>query len=706
MTTTKTWWLEEPLCIIEICDCYHIAQEGAKAFDPAGISRRMCELQAVGCHVFPVGGHLNGKDLWFRHKSPGDPPMALDYLEGWLRHAKPLGLRTVVYFNVHSVKAEYAKLHPNWQQRRYDGTPKDDVYNVDSAFCLNSPWRDWVFDRLRELLAYPIDGIFYDGPVVFQECCFCEHCKALYQARDGGAMPPKTDRDHPEFPKLVEFQSDSMARFLADSQRLIKSIRPEVLFYMNSNGLGPDYATGRNNRKLVPHQDILACEGGFLYGDLNTVPWWKVAMNAKLIEAEAATAGKPTLIFGCIAHKSWTYFSLPATEVKLIFASSVAHGAGTWLAIMKDSMREPAVQVVEELYHFARAHRQDLFDTHSLSEVAILASKATMNYYSGADVPLTDFTRSTSAQRAGNYNDEFQGFYRALVSRQVHFDLIDDQTLLEPNLSRFKLIILPNVACLPGEAAKALARYVRDGGTILATFETGFYDGYGRRCDRPQLADLLGIVYGAEPLEGPRGIDYLFRHDSAPYDQDITATYIPSPLYAMTVQAAAAARVPLTFSTKSATQYGSLPQDSNRPAMVVHRVGKGQAIYFAGDLGGALHMWHLAEHIQFVRNLVAGCDASPLSIDPAPESLEVSLRRTRDGRKVLLHLVNYTGGMTRPITRVVPLKGLSVSLRLPGPARSVRTLWSPSELPFRSHGNTVEFSVDVEECQIVEIELK
>jgi len=186
----------------------------------------MKELQAVGCHVFPVGGHLDGANLWFRHTSPGDPPMAFDYLGGWLEHARPAGLRTVVYFNVHSAMGPYARRHPDWQQRRPDGSPKDDVYSIDSTFCINSPWRDWVLDRLRELCAYPIDGIFFDGPVVFADCCFCEHCRKAFADRFGRDMPPVKDRRREDFGDLVDFQSDSMARFLADSRRVIKSIKP------------------------------------------------------------------------------------------------------------------------------------------------------------------------------------------------------------------------------------------------------------------------------------------------------------------------------------------------------------------------------------------------------------------------------------------------------------------------------------------------
>jgi len=94
----------------------------------------------------------------------------------------------------------------------------------------------------------------------------------------------------------------------------------------------------------------------------------------------------------------------------------------------------------------------------------------------------------------------------------------------------------------------------------------------------------------------------------------------------MTVAAAPGATVPLTFSTKSPTRYGALPEDSGRPAMIVSSRGKGRAIYVAGDLGGTIHKVHLLEHLQLIRNIVADSGASPLEIADCPQSVEVSLR--------------------------------------------------------------------------------
>ncbi len=63
-----------------------------------------------------------------------------------------------------------------------------------------------------------------------------------------------------------------------------------------------------------------------------------------------------------------------------------------------------------------------------------------------------------------------------------------------------------------------------------------------------------------------------------------------------------------------------------------------------------------------------------MSVTGAPPSLEVTHRRKRDGSADLVHLINYTGGMTRPIERVLPLRDLELTVRAIGRVSEVRSL--------------------------------
>ena len=41
--------------------------------------------------------------------------------------------------------------------------------------------------------------------------------------------------------------------------------KPDAPLYVNANGLHSGAANGRDNRHLIPHQDMLGAEGGFIF---------------------------------------------------------------------------------------------------------------------------------------------------------------------------------------------------------------------------------------------------------------------------------------------------------------------------------------------------------------------------------------------------------------------------------------------------------
>ncbi len=150
-------------------------------------------------------------------------------------------------------------------------------------------------------------------------------------------LPSKTklsaNREDPEWSKLLEFQSDSIARFLRDSNRILKEINPQILFYMNGNTIAPSWPTGRDNRKIIGETDVLGAEGGFLYGEL-AEPIYKPGAVAKLLETQAG--GKPTVVFDAAKQGPWTFSKLPAGEISILYSQTITYQGNVWLAISID----------------------------------------------------------------------------------------------------------------------------------------------------------------------------------------------------------------------------------------------------------------------------------------------------------------------------------------------------------------------------------
>ena len=282
----QPWWEREPFRIIDLTT----SMSRIDYRDPAQLAQEQASLgfNAEHFEVMGMTGGLDDRNFFFKTKlaAAAHP----DYLGRYLPGAKKRGIRTFIYFDVHYYSMRFAAQHPNWRQIRENGKPLDGVYDTGADFCVNTPWREWVFQVIRDLAAYPIDGIFYDGPVYRPDTCYCPYCRAKFRARYGSDMPPKSVRTGKRFQQLLEFQADSIADFLRDTRSILKSVNPNIALYMNGGVRGANWATGRLNRVLIKEQDLLGSEGGFLGGDLTRVPLWKPGLTARLLETQAGAS--------------------------------------------------------------------------------------------------------------------------------------------------------------------------------------------------------------------------------------------------------------------------------------------------------------------------------------------------------------------------------------------------------------------------------
>ena len=249
------WWEKEPLRIVELEEGY----EFDKKFE------FLKDLGANMEHVTRFTDTSPGTSFLDAHNLFGGKKVNFDSLRDYLSAAHKSKIRVIIYYNVHAIEISYARQHREWQQILDDGKPIEDVYSVDSSFCINSAWREEVFRTLRKLASYEIDGIFYDGPIFFSGTCHCESCKRLFNEKYKKELPSKAElssrHDTAEWKEIVEFQSDSIAIFLRESNKILKEINPQILFYMNGNTIAPSWPTGRDNRKIIRETDILGAEG-------------------------------------------------------------------------------------------------------------------------------------------------------------------------------------------------------------------------------------------------------------------------------------------------------------------------------------------------------------------------------------------------------------------------------------------------------------
>lgn len=691
----EKWWEKEPLRIVEL-------EQGFEFGEKADLLK---DLGANMEHVVRFTETSPGTSFIDAHNLYGGPKINFSNLKSYLNEVHKRDIKVVMYFNVHAILSSYANQHPEWQQIRDDGKPVNDVYSVDSSFCINSPWREEVFLTVRRLASYKIDGIFYDGPIFFSNTCYCEHCKKLYREKYGLDIPSKTrfssERNSGEWTSLINFQSDSIATFLRDTKRILKEINPQIMLYMNGNTLAPSWPTGRDNRKIIRETDILGAEGGFLYGEL-TEPVYKPGAMAKLLQTQAE--GKPTVVFDAAKQGPWTYSMLPPGEISILFSQTITHQANVWLAICNTNplSHKKEMDVIRKYNRFIRENPDPFFKTESLAKTALLWPQRAGNYYSGSSVPLTDFTKESKTAKAGNISEEFYGFYDGLSRGHFPFDVIDEEAL-KGNIRKYDLIIFPNAACIGKEEGNRIRDFVSNGGNIISTFETSRYDENGKILDPAGLNDIFGIEKTGDVF-GPLSWDYItLKTDGNESFKDIVNENIYAPSYGLKIKAKAG-RTLAYFCKPLPGSYAARPEISEFPFIVENNFGKGRSFYFAGTFGGTLSKYHFPEYYRILTNLVNTLSRPSVILDNTPSSIEISLRRK--GNSVYLYLINFTSEMRRPIQRIIPCTDLKADIFLQTEVKNVKALWSGINLDFTIKGDSVSFVLPlIEDYEIIEIKL-
>jgi hypothetical protein len=645
------------------------------------------------------------------------PPLGdFDLIREYLPHARKYGIHVLAYLNMHWFAYDFADAHPGWEQLMADGTAygrANPLYGGGTTFCVNGGWRDWARDMAGEAMKTGIDGVFLDGPVVFPGCCYCPACREKFQERFGAEIPPAEDWSDERWKDFVEFREDSMAEFLAYCRSAVKSVNPDGVIFLNAGSWHAGaWRVARDIEKVGDFQEFNGAEAFFHPGPRQHIlHFWATA--AKHLVA----GGKPAVVFSHHALGSWHYIPLPPIETQLAIAQTVACGANPWFAVFDyalDHSRDLALQPVKEIQGFLEENEEYYTETESCAEVALLFSRQTATYYvsalediygeagTGAERDLIADVgtgeRIVDWRKRKQLCDDicghsYLGYFTALTREHIQFDVILDKDLTPEFLSRYKVLILPNSACLSDSQAAAVREYVESGGGLIAEFETGEYDERGRRRASNPLADVLGVSKIERAMPPAAGEEYVKVKSGHPAVGSFgIGQLIARPQLSLEVEKTSQAEAPVVFMNRIGRLYAGLAGESDAPALIAHEFGKGRVAYLPALVGDFYARFKMHEYQLLIASTVRWACASPLCMEvEAPATVEVELRRQADPDRLIVHLVNNTGDMQRPISEIIPVRDVRIRLR-GGSASQVRSLRT-GPLSFTSDEHRLEFTI-------------
>ena len=159
--------------------------------------------------------------------------------------------------------------------------------------------------------------------------------------------------------------------------------------------------------------------------------------------------------------------------------------------------------------------------------------------------------------------EHIQLFYNALHDRNIAVDFARPTE----DLSRYKLVFAPSLHLLSGGEADRLKLYVQNGGTLVATFNTGLVDEHNMAPDTGYPHDLTDL-FGLEVLEfdqlPPGEENHLTFKGTFP-----TSHMHPARLWCDIIE------------PKDCQVLATYAKDfyAGRPALTMHTFGLGKAVY-------------------------------------------------------------------------------------------------------------------------------
>ena len=674
-------------------------------------------LSAGGCVAYyPTTIPFHHRSQWLGESDPFGELVA---------GCRRLGMVVIARTDPHATYDDVHDARPDWIAMGADNHPRRHWASPEMwVTCALGPYNfEFMTEVKREIMSrYHVDGIFinrWDGSGV----CYCEHCRRNFHAATGQELPRSTDPQDPARHAYILWRQQR----LFDLWRLwdgeVRRINSNSCVIPNTGGGATSSLDMQKIGELAPTliADRQARRG-------LTAPWAN-GKNAK--EFRAAMGRKPIVgIFsiGLEEPYRWKDSVQSDAEIRVWVADGTANGLRPWFTKFSGVLYDRRwLGVVEDLYRRYAGWEKYLRNEAPLARVGLVYSQQTAWFYGG--------------ERAGaRVEDHTLGWYQALIEARIPFEMVHDRLLDAAHVGPFKTLILPNIAALSDAQCDQLRAFVKNGGSLIATYETSLYDEWGVARKDFGLADLLGVSFKGS-VEGPLHNAYLrLEHNTArghPLLKDLEdAPRVIHGVWRVEVEAhEKSPNPPITL----IPSYPDLPMEkvypraakTDKPEAYLHEfhgaadVGRptpqnpkseirnpksaSRLVYFPWDIDRTFWEVLCVDHFKLLRNALEWVtnEEPPVTVT-GPGVLDVTVWRQKGSLTV--HLVNLTNPMMMkgPIRELIPIGPQQVRLRLPAAtrARRISLLAANRRPPVKRDGQFLSLTVpSILDHEIVAVDL-
>jgi hypothetical protein len=406
-----------------------------------------------------------------------------DYFAEICAKAPERGLAVVAYYNM-LLDDLMGKEHPEWLQRSISGEPlKFESYDM---FCMNSPYRDYVFKSLEEIArSYNVSGFMFDIQYWHPKGCYCPYCAGRFQEEGGKEFSPSSFNLQ-DWKVFDEFRRKWRREFILTARERLLNVDSRYTFTWNGSG---NFSDDPDLEQYVSH-----------YGTEAHPP----AYTACSVKARwLASSRKPFSMWMPESIGSWGHFTVTTPKTMIAMCAMTLANGG---AVTANHIPMPAGD------YRGRAFR----GVYAMLNKVMGWVKDHEEYAGGAGIKCaglfhsidnTAVSKLRGLARGGGISgvkDQALGVPNAYAAGQlleelhIPFEFIHGEagllSLSPQELNQYEVIILPNTGYLRGEAVSILKSYVTGGGKLLSFYNTGLLSDVGEERENFVLTD----VYGAD----------------------------------------------------------------------------------------------------------------------------------------------------------------------------------------------------------------
>ena len=621
---------------------------------------------------------------------------ARDLLREFLDAGREAGVAVIAYADSKWDTQRFLE-HSAWAIRK-DGKVRANDARADLRIwpmCPNSPYLEYFKDILREVTAYGPAAVYIDnfGMALGCECRFCANA---FREAEGEELPARQDWGDPVWQVYRRWSRERNFALARGLVAAIRSVDPEMVVVFNRGifrsmtGVGNPEDIREFAHEIADnvHAEAAVHFYGQSFGHIN-----EQCAFGRAIETPMWTWVEYPVL-------PWSYVSCPQAEVKIKAAKVLANGARpmVWSVPCGPECDKRGMEGVAEVFGLAARCPEFFNEAERLPFLGVVYSSQTMEEYCRGDEAVFDECQK-----------EFEGTLALARRTHIPADVVLDGQVSQERLSRYRALSLPGVAALSEDQRREIRAFVDAGGGLIATFNSSLCDECGDRRDDFGLADVLGARFERELAHRTlhRSCAYSALDAGSPITSEFGQGFLlPEAGRCLGVKETCRAVRLSALLTRCRYYCDYAGERTDYPGMLANEFGKGRAVYIPSQFGRTYAEFGFPDYARLMRAAVEWVTRGQALIRTSlPDTVEVTLNRSATGALVL-HLVNCSADLSRPVERVAQAPGGTVQIRLdePGPRRA-RALVADAELPCRAEADFLHVELPVVgEYEVVIIE--